>query len=103
MIASCGSKTTSKVGLVQKYIGGTRTRPTLAKIGGKTWVRQKQAAEAAVIDLAAEMLELQARRQARPGIAFALESDWQREFDASFPYQETPDQITAVGEIRLLA
>jgi transcription-repair coupling factor (superfamily II helicase) len=90
----------SRIGLVQKYVGGTKTRPSLAKIGGKTWVRQKQAAEAAVVDLAAEMLEMQAHRRARPGIAFAAESDWQREFDASFPYRETPDQLTAMLAIR---
>ena len=90
----------SKIGLVQKYVGGSKTRPTLAKIGGKTWVRQKQAAEAAVVDLASEMLQMQAERRARPGIAFAVESDWQREFDASFPYCETPDQLTAMGSIQ---
>jgi len=88
-----------KIGLVQKYVGGAKTRPSLARIGGKTWVRQKQAAEAAVVDLAAEMLEMQAERQARPGIAFAVESDWQREFDASFPYRETPDQLTSMESI----
>ena len=90
----------SKIGLVQKYVGGSKTRPTLAKLGGKTWVRQKQAAEAAVVDLAADMLQMQAERRARPGIAFAVESDWQREFDASFPYCETPDQLTAMGSIQ---
>jgi transcription-repair coupling factor (superfamily II helicase) len=90
----------SRIGLVQKYIGGTRTRPTLAKIGGRAWARQKRAAEAAVVDLAAEMLEMQAERQARPGIAFSIDSDWQREFDASFPYRETPDQLTAMTAIR---
>ncbi|MCH5376709.1 MAG: DEAD/DEAH box helicase, partial [Planctomycetes bacterium] len=89
----------SKIGLVQKYVGGTKTRPTLAKIGSKTWVRQKKAAEAAVVDLAAEMLQMQAERQARPGIAFSVESDWQHEFDASFPYRETPDQRTALSAI----
>jgi transcription-repair coupling factor (superfamily II helicase) len=90
----------SKIGLVQKYVGGTKTRPMLAKIGNKTWVRQKKAAEAAVVDLAAEMLQIQAQRQSRPGIAFAIESDWQREFDASFPYRETPDQLTALTSIQ---
>ncbi len=90
----------SKIGLVQKYVGGTKTRPVLAKIGNKTWVRQKKAAEAAVVDLAAEMLQMQAERQSRPGIAFTDHSDWQREFDASFPYQETPDQLTALEAIR---
>jgi len=88
-----------KIGLVQKYVGGAKTRPSLARIGGKTWVRQKRAAEAAVVDLAAEMLEMQAERRARPGIAFAVESDWQREFDASFPYCETPDQLAAMESI----
>jgi len=90
----------TRIGLVQKYVGGAKTRPVLAKIGNKTWVRQKQAAESAVIDLAAELLELQAERRARPGIAFAVESDWQREFDASFPYQETPDQLLAISAIQ---
>jgi transcription-repair coupling factor (superfamily II helicase) len=90
----------TKIELVQKYVGGTKSRPMLAKIGGKTWLRQKQAAEAAVVDMAAEMLELQAARAARPGIAFSKDTDWQREFDASFPYHETPDQLTALDAIR---
>jgi transcription-repair coupling factor (superfamily II helicase) len=90
----------SKIDLVQKYIGGTKNRPTLAKIGGRSWQKHKQAAESAVMDLAAEMLELQATRASRPGIAFNQETDWQREFEASFPYQETPDQLTAWQAIR---
>jgi transcription-repair coupling factor (superfamily II helicase) len=89
-----------KIGLVQKYVGGTKSSPTLAKIGGKTWLRQKAAAEEAVADLAAEMLELQAMRKARPGIAYNTDSQWQHEFDASFPYTETPDQIGAIESIK---
>ncbi|HEY3393701.1 MAG TPA: transcription-repair coupling factor, partial [Lacipirellulaceae bacterium] len=90
----------AKIELVQKYVGGTRGRPVLAHIGGKAWVRQKEAAQRAVTDLAAEMIELQAARDARPGIAFPADSEWQREFDAAFPYQETPDQLTAIAEIK---
>ncbi len=90
----------TKIGLVQKYVGGAKSRPSLARIGGKTWIRQKQAAEAAVADLAAEMLELQAQRMSRPGIAFSPDSDWQREFDASFPYEETTDQRAAIQAIK---
>jgi len=90
----------SKIDLVQKYVGGRRARPSLAKIGGKTWVRQKQAAESAVTDLAAELLELQAARRSRPGIAFGEDTDWQRAFDASFPYHETEDQLSAVAQIK---
>jgi len=89
-----------KIDLVQKYVGGTKTRPTLAKIGGKSWLKQKQAAEGAVHDLAVELLEMQAIRASRPGISFNPDSDWQREFDASFPYHETPDQVSAIGSIK---
>ncbi len=89
-----------KIDLVQKYVGGAKTRPTLAKIGGKSWLKQKQAAEDAVHDLASEMLEMQAIRASRSGIALTVDSDWQREFDASFPYTETPDQLTAIVAIK---
>ena len=89
-----------KIDLVQKYVGGTKTRPALAKIGGKTWLRQKQAAEEAVRDLAVEMLDMQAIRASRPGITFGSDTDWQREFDRSFPYTETPDQLSAVSAIK---
>ena len=89
-----------KIGLVQKYIGGTKTTPTLAKIGGKTWGKQRAAAEEAVADLASEMLEVQAMRTARPGIAFGPDTQWQHEFDASFPYTETPDQLTAITALK---
>ncbi|NIL98411.1 MAG: transcription-repair coupling factor [Planctomycetales bacterium] len=90
----------SKIGLVQKYVGGRKGRPRLAKIGGKRWAQQKRAAERSVTDLAAEMLQLQASRQSRPGIRFPLDSHWQREFDASFPYHETPDQLAAMAAIK---
>ncbi|MGL4514974.1 MAG: transcription-repair coupling factor [Lacipirellulaceae bacterium] len=90
----------SKIELVQKYVGGKQLKPALAKIGGKSWVRQKQAAEKAVTDLAAEMLEVQAKRDARPGIRFPDDTPWQQEFDAAFPYEETPDQLTAIAAIK---
>ncbi len=90
----------SKIGLVQKYVGGAKSRPRLAKLGGRLWGRQKEAVEKAVLDLAADMIELQAARSARPGIAFPSDSQWQREFDASFPYQETDDQLTAIEAVK---
>ena len=91
----------SKVDLVQKYVGGSKAKPALARLGGKTWVRQKQAAQSAVTDLAADMLQLQATRASRPGIAFGEITEWQREFSAAFPYHETPDQLTASESIQL--
>ncbi|MEE9602304.1 MAG: transcription-repair coupling factor, partial [Thermoguttaceae bacterium] len=90
---------TSKIGLVQKYVGGAKGRPTLARLGGKSWVTKKQKVHEAVIDMAADMLELQAVRAARPGINFVTDTQWQREFDASFPYRETEDQLSAMAAI----
>jgi len=90
----------SKIGLVQKYVGGAKARPTLAKLGGQRWASQKQRAEQSVGDLAAEMLDLQAARASRPGIAFPPDTDWQREFDASFPYEETEDQWATIEAIK---
>ncbi|MFI4873747.1 MAG: transcription-repair coupling factor, partial [Blastopirellula sp. JB062] len=90
----------SKVDLVQKYVGGSKSRPPLAKIGGVAWQKQKKAVEQAVHDLAGELLEVQAQRRSRPGIAFSADTLWQREFDLSFPYEETVDQLTAIGNIK---
>jgi transcription-repair coupling factor (superfamily II helicase) len=91
----------SKIELIQRYVGGTKSRPRLAKIGGQSWANQKRAAERAVQDMAVELLELQARRGSQPGIAFAPDSVWQSQFDASFPYIETPDQHRAIEAIKL--
>jgi len=90
----------SKIDLVQKYVGGTKSQPMLAKIGGKTWSKQKASVESAVMDLAAEMIEIQAERGTRPGISFARDSEWQIEFEQSFPFHETPDQLTAIEMIK---
>ena len=90
----------SKIGLVQKYVGGTKGRPMLARLGGRLWEKQKKRVESAVTDMAAEMLELQAVRASRPGISFRVETEWQHEFDASFPYKETPDQLTSLEAIK---
>ncbi|MDX1964322.1 MAG: transcription-repair coupling factor [Pirellulales bacterium] len=90
----------TNIELVQKYVGGTKSRPTLATIGGKTWLKQKAAAERAVQDLALDMLRLQATRASRPGISFPANSPWQAEFDAAFPFSETPDQLSAIAAIK---
>ncbi|MBI2806412.1 MAG: transcription-repair coupling factor [Planctomycetes bacterium] len=90
----------SKIDLVQKYVGGAKSDPQLSKLGGTSWQRKKERVQAAVMDLASEMLELQALRESKPGVAFPPDSDWQREFDAAFPYQETSDQLTTIAEIK---
>ncbi|MEJ2647464.1 MAG: transcription-repair coupling factor, partial [Sedimentisphaerales bacterium] len=88
------------IALVQKFIGTSPTRPALSKVGSKRWLRQKEKVTHSVQDLAAEMLEVQAKRQAAGGIAFAKDSQWQVEFEESFPFQETPDQTTAAEQIK---
>lgn len=90
----------TRIDLVQKYVGGTKLRPVLAKIGGQNWIKQKQAAEQAVTDLAGEMLELQAARAGRPGISCQPDTPWQLEFEHAFPWRETPDQMTAIQAIK---
>ncbi len=91
---------TSKIDLVQRYVGGTKSRPKLAKLGSQSWTRQKKAAEAAVTDMAADLLEMQAQRRSQPGISFSDDTVWQHQFDASFPYEETPDQVSAIAAIK---
>lgn len=91
----------SRIGLIQRYVGGTTRQPKLAKIGGQAWKSQRKAAESAVTDMAAELLEMQAERTTRQGISFDMDNEWQRQFDASFPYMETPDQLTAIDALKV--
>ena len=88
------------IALLQKYIGTSPSRPKLSTIGSKKWLRQKEKVTRSVQDLAAELLEVQARRQSAGGIAFKKDSPWQVEFEESFAYQETPDQTTAAEQIK---
>lgn len=90
----------SLIHLVQKYVGGAKSTPTLSKIGSNSWEHRKQAVAEAVADLAGDMVTLQAARAAKPGIAFPPDSHWQDEFEASFPYTETDDQLTGIAAIK---
>jgi len=90
----------SQIAMVQKYIGGFRGRPELSKLGGKRWKKQKEEAEGAVRDLATEMLQVQAAREALPGVRYPADTVWQREFEAEFPYEETEDQLAAIAAVK---
>lgn len=90
----------SRIDLVQKYVGGQQAEPELSKLGGTSWGRKKDKVAEAVRDMAAEMIQLQAVRQSVPGFSFPADTDWQREFEAAFPYQETPDQMSAIQEVK---
>ena len=87
----------SEAHLVSKYVGAGKVRPSLNTLGGKRWQKAKEHAEKAVRDLAAEMLSIQAARESQAGHAFGVDTTWQREFEASFLYEETPDQHTAIN------
>ncbi len=86
----------ARIELVQRYIGAGAAKPKLSTLGGKRWKRSKEEAEDSVRDLAGEMLRVQAARGAMPGIAFPADTEWQKHFEAEFPYDETEDQLTAI-------
>jgi transcription-repair coupling factor (superfamily II helicase) len=90
----------TRIDLVQKYVGGSQAEPELSKLGGLSWGRRKEKVGEAVRDMAAEMIQMQALRQAVPGQAFPPDSEWQREFEAAFPYEETPDQQAAIDDAK---
>jgi transcription-repair coupling factor (superfamily II helicase) len=84
---------------VSRYSGGER--PQLSKLGGAEWLRAKQRVKRAVTDLADELLALYAARAEARGHPFAPDTPWQAEMEASFPYEETPDQLRAAAEVKL--
>jgi transcription-repair coupling factor (superfamily II helicase) len=90
----------SLIYLVQKYIGASKSSPQLSKLGSATWAKKKERVAHAVLDLASDMIQLQARREAREGIAFPVDSHWQQEFEAAFPYTETKDQAAAIIDVK---
>jgi transcription-repair coupling factor (superfamily II helicase) len=90
----------ARINLIQKYIGGFAGHPTLSRLGSGAWEKQKAKVAEAVMDMAAELLEIQAARAAEPGQAYPPDTDWQREFEAEFPYEPTVDQVTAAEDIK---
>ncbi len=86
--------------LVSKYIGAGKARPQLSTIGGTRWTKAKQEAERAVKDLAADLLRVQAARATQAGQACAPDTQWQREFEAAFEFEETPDQLKAIDAVK---
>ena len=86
--------------LVGKYVGVGKVRPPLNTLGGTRWNRAKEQAERAVRDVAAELLQIQAVRESQAGHSFPPDVPWQREFEGAFIFEETPDQLRAIGETK---
>jgi transcription-repair coupling factor (superfamily II helicase) len=87
-----------RLDLIQKYTGGAR--PALDRLGGTSWEKAKTRVKKAMRDMAEELLKLYAQRKAVPGHAFSPDTHWQEEFESAFPYDLTPDQATAIADIK---
>jgi transcription-repair coupling factor (superfamily II helicase) len=84
---------------IQKFLGGEQ-QPTLHRLGTGDWTRARSRAKKVVQDVAEDLLRIYSQREARPGIAFAPDTAWQEELESSFQYEETPDQLNALAEIK---
>jgi transcription-repair coupling factor (superfamily II helicase) len=87
-----------RLDLIQKYTGGSK--PPLDRLGGTTWEKAKSKVKKAMRDMAEELLKLYAARKAVPGHAFGTDTHWQEEFEDAFEFELTPDQATAVADIK---
>jgi transcription-repair coupling factor (superfamily II helicase) len=86
--------------LVSKYVGAGKLRPPLNTLGGTRWQKAKEHAERAVRDVASDLLSIQAARESQEGHSFKSDTPWQREFEGSFIFEETPDQLRAIQETK---
>lgn len=91
---------TDQMNLVQKYIGGEAVKPRLNKLSGIEWQKAKQKAKKSVEVIAEDLIELYAERSKIKGFSFSKDTEWQREFESSFIYEETPSQIRSIEEIK---
>ena len=89
---------TDQVGLVRKYTGGES--PSLNRMGGADFEKQRARVRSAVQEIAEELVVLYRQRLATPGHAFPLDTPWQHEVEEAFPYEETPDQLRAIEEVK---
>ncbi|MCL2471534.1 MAG: transcription-repair coupling factor, partial [Propionibacteriaceae bacterium] len=87
-----------QLNLVTAYVGGQE--PALDKLGGADWARRKSRARKAVREIARELVQLYAARQAAKGFAFSPDSQWQKEMEDSFTYVETPDQLACIDDVK---
>ncbi len=90
----------ARMDLIQKYRGAGEHVPALDRLGGVTWARTKTRVKAKMRDMAGELLKLYAERKLAEGFAFSADGNWQREFEDSFEFVETSDQLASIGEIK---
>ncbi len=85
---------------VSRYVGSDASAPSLSKLGGKAWDHLKSRVRKAVREIAGDLLQLYAMRQASQGIVFSEDGEWQRRFEGAFPYEETEDQLLAIDAVK---
>ena len=88
------------IGLLDRYVGSEDKTPALDRLGGRSWLHAKAKAARASAEYAEELLEIYARRATARGIQFEQDGKWQAEIEASFPYEETPDQLKVMTEVK---
>jgi transcription-repair coupling factor (superfamily II helicase) len=91
---------TDQLDRLTRYVGMGDAKPQLSKLGGGEWARAKNRAAHAAQEMAEELIALYAKREAMGGHAYLPDTPWQRELEASFPYEETPDQLRAIEEVK---
>ncbi|WP_010531214.1 transcription-repair coupling factor [Lentibacillus jeotgali] len=89
-----------QIDLVQKYVASEGKEPKLYKLGGSEWAKVKRKVQSNVEDIADDLIKLYAERESRKGYAFSEETELQNEFEASFPYEGTEDQLRCIAEIK---
>src|SRR5207237_164759 len=87
--------------LVSRYVGVGKRSPQLSSLADSKWARAKKNAASSIFDYAGKMLVVQAERETVPGHAFGPDTKWQREFEHSFPFRETPDQMKAIIDAKI--
>lgn len=85
---------------VQRYIGSEDKEPKVYHLGGNEWTKVKQKVSKTVRDIAEDLVKLYAKREATPGHAFGPDTTWQKDLEGLFPYEETPDQLRAIRDIK---
>ena len=90
----------TRLDLIQKYRSSEGVKPPLSRLGGTAWAKTKARVKKAMKDMADELLKLYASRKAAQGHPFPVDTQWQREFEDSFEFNETDDQITAIADIK---
>ncbi|MEZ4648355.1 MAG: transcription-repair coupling factor [Candidatus Eisenbacteria bacterium] len=85
---------------VQKYAGGDSAQPQLSKMGGKSWAKTKAKVKKSIKDMAEELIKTYSIRKSRPGFTYSVDTEYQKQLEASFPYDETPDQLRAIEDVK---